>query len=60
MRYYLADAIRLNGLPDGQRRAAIRLLPLGTRTKVAVLAKTLQGKRMIQASTARATGARDE
>lgn len=60
MRYHLAEAIRINGLPDGRRRAAILELPLGTRTKVAVLAKTLQGHRMIRTSTARAAGARDE
>lgn len=41
MRLYLAEAIRINGLPAAQRRAEIDHLPLGSRTVVAVLAKHL-------------------
>jgi len=44
MRYHLAEAIRISGLPAERRRAEIQRLPLGTRTTVAVLAKRLQGR----------------
>lgn len=44
MRYHLAEAIRVNGLPEHRRRAEITLLPLGTRTTIAVLAKHLRGR----------------
>ncbi|HET9189776.1 MAG TPA: hypothetical protein VFN69_04310 [Rudaea sp.] len=41
MRLYLAEAIRINGLPAARRRAEIDRLPLGSRTLIAVLAKHL-------------------
>ena len=44
MRYHLAEAIRISGLPAEQWREEIRRLPLGTRTTIAVLAKHLQGR----------------
>lgn len=44
MRYYLAEAIRINRLRGERRRAEFAKLPLGTRTTVAVLAKHLQGR----------------
>lgn len=44
MRYHLAEAIRISGLPVERRRAEIQRLPLGTRTTVAALAKHLQGR----------------
>lgn len=42
MRYHLAEAIRINGLPAQRRHAEVQRLPLGTRTIVAALAKHLQ------------------
>lgn len=44
MRYYLAEAIRINRLRGERRRAEFTKLPLGTRTTIAVLAKHLQGR----------------
>lgn len=51
MRHHLAEAIRLNGLPEDTRRAAIRGLKLGSRTVIAVLAKHLQGRTMKSIAT---------
>jgi len=44
MRYHLAEAIRISGLPAERWRDEIRRLPVGTRTTIAVLAKHLRGR----------------
>jgi len=54
MRYHLAEAIRISNMPEGQWRAAIDGLPLGTRTIVAVLSKHLQGHNMTMSASRRA------